>query len=84
MSLQDSMDDACAEGIADEHYRLEGRLWLLHRPRQNIHFIAKVHHDLTFVPRAVCVCGSMRGFFCLPPTSAAAACPHLLPLSEGL
>lgn len=23
------MDDACAEGIADEHYRLEGRLGLL-------------------------------------------------------
>lgn len=24
------MDDACAEGIADEHYRLEGRLGLLY------------------------------------------------------
>lgn len=25
-SLQDSMDEACAERIGDEHYRLEGRL----------------------------------------------------------
>lgn len=25
---QESMDEACAEGIADEHYRLEGRLCL--------------------------------------------------------
>lgn len=24
-SLQDSMVDACAEGISDEHYRLEGK-----------------------------------------------------------
>lgn len=26
LSLQDSMDEACAEGMANEHYRLEGRL----------------------------------------------------------
>lgn len=25
-SLQDSMNEACAKGIGDEHYRLEGRL----------------------------------------------------------
>lgn len=60
------MDDACAEGIADEHYRLEGRLWLLHWPRQNIHFIAKIHHDLTFVPLAVCLW--LNEGFLLPPS----------------
>lgn len=25
LSPQDSMEEACAEGISDEHYRLEGR-----------------------------------------------------------
>lgn len=29
-SFQDSMDEACAEGISDEHYRLEGRPSALH------------------------------------------------------
>lgn len=31
-SLQDSMDEACADGIGDEHYRLEGRPRSLHYP----------------------------------------------------
>lgn len=33
-SLQDSMDEACADGIGDEHYRLEGRPPALHHPQR--------------------------------------------------